>query len=461
MDGQLRRSFARNRNLPDLPCDDNWDYYDPWIYEHGFDFDYYDSGDAADLARFELDQKLSRLTTPPVGLCHDLVEVLAHEFRHATSEAEPWKPVSQETLIEDLWTQSSGLAGSVAEVHSAAEKILRTFAGPSTPGEIGRIQAAFPNSPLVKSLCWFAPFWIRDPADWHQGDARSLVDHLLVRYEVPSFLYCEWTRDKPRSKWISWFILLAQGADLKLAASTFGWQMHRRFVQYLFEAPDTMSPTEACVYAEVRRLGGNDIDAQRLISNPAFVIDPTELSAEALHYRFWHESACWLISKQAQLSDEESDLVLSWAMHEFTEEARFHRPFSLKGRSVRAALERSVAYREQATRPWAQYSWLPHTWNWSTDSPSGAWDFVELTSGKDLFEEGQALSHCVATYAARCATGYSAIVSMRCDGIRQITIEIQPQTKRLVQARGLRNRSADDHESDLIRRWISAVIQSR
>lgn len=432
------------------------------MYDHGFDTDYYcNSGDAADLARFELDQKLSRLICPPVGLCHDLAAVLPQEVQHAASGPKSWNSIPADSLGERLRKQSSGLAGNVSDVHSAAEEILQVFERSSTSDEIARIHAAFPNSPLVKSLCWFAPFWIRDPADWHQGDARSLIDHLLVRYEIPSFLYGEWTRDKPRPKWVFWFILLAQGADLKLAASTFGWQMHRRFVQYLFEAPDTMSPTEACVYAEVRRLGGNDIDAQRLISNPAFVIDPTELSAERLHYRFWHESACWLISNRAQLSDEESDLVLSWAMHEFTEQARFHRPFSLKGRSVRAARERSVAYREQTNRPWAQYSWLPHTWNWSTESPSGAWEFVELTSGKDLFEEGQALSHCVATYAARCATGYSAIVSMRCDGIRQITIEIQPQTKRLVQARGLRNRSADHDESDLIRRWISAVIQTR
>ncbi len=87
---------------------------------------------------------------------------------------------------------------------------------------------------LVKNLCLFAPFWIRSPRRWAGGKV-SLVDHLLVRYEVPRFLYPEWSGVPgfPRLKWLCWFILFAQGGSLRRAAGLFGWNIVGRFEHYL------------------------------------------------------------------------------------------------------------------------------------------------------------------------------------------------------------------------------------
>lgn len=59
---------------------------------------------------------------------------------------------------------------------------------------------------------------------------------------------------------------------------------------------------------------------------------------------------------------------------------------------------------------------------------------VELLNGRELFEEGQLMGHCVASYSKACHAGTSRIISLRLDGARCSTLELAPhnaQGKRL------------------------------
>jgi hypothetical protein len=256
--------------------------------------------------------------------------------------------------------------------------------------------------------------------------------------------------------------MLGQGGSLKRAAEFFHWIIPNRFQHYLQDVPPDVSPIEACVFSEVRRLGGSLTDFVRILHNPAFVIDPTEHSAVASHADFWHETVCWLINHREAITDEQSNLILSWAMHEYTETEyqQQAQPFFWKGRSVAAVLERSLEYHRRVQRPWTGYKWNNHGWDWEIDQAQfGKWSFVELTTGEDLFYEGDALHHCVTTYAGRCASGYSAIVSLRLDGIRRLTVEINPKTKQVVQARGIYNREAQIEERNVLGKWIKVVLR--
>lgn len=295
------------------------------------------------------------------------------------------------------------------------------------------------------------------------SDETGLLDHLFVLHAVPAFLYSEWfcEQDILRFKWLCWFILLAQGGSLKQAGELFGWRIAGKFQHYLQDAPPSASPVEACLFAEVKRLGGSDHDFARILRNPAFVIDPTEPSETGSYEIFWQEMVRWLITHADAMTDEESDLILSWAMHEYTEAVRQDgQSFSWKGRRVRTVLERSIQYRRQVECPWSSYKWNGHGWDWAWDQASrGMWSFVELTSGRDLVEEGQAMSHCVASYAGRCASGHSAIVSMRYNNSRRITVEMNPTTRQIVQARGACNRNVNTEEREVLSLWMTAVIQ--
>jgi hypothetical protein len=315
---------------------------------------------------------------------------------------------------------------------------------------------------LVKNLCLFAPFWIRSPRTWAGGKA-SLVEHLFVRYEVPRFLYAEWSLEPgfPRLKWLCWFILFAQGGSLRRAAGLFGWKVPGRFEHSLRMAPAGTSPQEACAFAQILRRGGSPTDCRRILSNPAFVVDTTEAADSDPASEFWDATVRWVIAHGAAITDEQCELILSWATHEYTEADRRGAPsFSWKGRGLRSVLQRSLDYRRQLEQPWSCYWWRRHGWDWKPSDPSlDGWCFVELTSGEELYREGEAMRHCVAGYAARRAAGHSAIVSVQFNGARRLTVEINPATGEVVQAKGECNRPATGEEQRAIRLWLDAVVR--
>lgn len=81
--------------------------------------------------------------------------------------------------------------------------------------------------------------------------------------------------------------------------------------------------------------------------------------------------------------------------------------------------------------------------------------FEELKTGRMLYSEGMELEHCVYHYAPRCELGYTHIWSLkkRIDNEFRPRITIEIQNKRIVQARGKRNRKPYKNELDVIEKW--------
>lgn len=107
-----------------------------------------------------------------------------------------------------------------------------------------------------------------------------------------------------------------------------------------------------------------------------------------------------------------------------------------------------VDYSDEAAEIWQEDYQLASTFS-ST---------VELTSSKELLEEGQALQHCVGGYGPYCAAGYSSIFSLRYNNARQVTIEINPRNKNIVQARGVSNRRLSSSEQQIINLWFNKIV---
>jgi len=317
---------------------------------------------------------------------------------------------------------------------------------------------------LVRNVTLFAPFWIRSPRTW-DGGKTSLVDHLFTRYDVPPFLHDSWT-DLPglsTLKWLSWFILLAQGGSLRRAAALFQWNISSRFEHHLRLTSARHSPVAACAFAEIMRLGGSRGDGERILRNPAFVVDPTEFDSNDTFAAFWKATIHWIIAQGESVTNEQCQLILDWAMHKYTEGAHGdRRPFSWKGRGLQSVLRHSFDYQRQLERPWSSHFWKRHGWDWTpVDAALQGWSFAELTSGEALFREGQAMRHCVAGYATYCAAGRSAIVSVRFRDQRCLTVELAPADGRLLQARGACNRSASPDEQHVIHQWLTTVVWPR
>jgi hypothetical protein len=350
--------------------------------------------------------------------------------------------------------------------------------------------------PVLMALL-FAPFWVRPLWSWQapEGDdtavTRSLVEHLFQIHAVPRALQQPWlVEGLPSLKWVTWLILLGQGGNLHRAARLFGWSVGKRFTHHFAAAPDHLTALEACVWAEVARLGGERRDLERLLRNPAYAIDPTEVpgsttqpsiddgagwSQEQLHARalhlartraFWLEAVAWLVQRRAELTDEAAALVLAWAMHEHTESLRQWpvpgAPFRWQGRESAPAHAAALEYRRQQETPYAALTWRARGLDWETgEGAPVAWTVRELTSSQALAEESLAMHHCVASYGHRCAQGRSAIFSLCSGGLRKITVELDPTSHRIVQARGACNRAATSEEQAVLARWLSAKSPGR
>jgi hypothetical protein len=344
-------------------------------------------------------------------------------------------------------------------------------------------------------LLVLAPFWIRSLESWacssrgQDLDATtvSLIDHLFVRYPVPAPLYEPWRSEHlPSLKWACWLLLIGQGASLPRAAARFGWCVSTKLVHHLGSAPADLGPLEAVMWAEITRLGGSRVELDRMRQHPAYVFDPTAATGEPeqftieeddeparrhrrgpqTHVAFWQSTVEWLARHRDELTDESCQLILDWAMHSHTEDiardVAAPNRFGWAGRTPARALEQAREYRQYLTpgwRPDQDLRWRSHAWDWEERVGELAWSVRELTSVAELDAESAAMHHCVASYVYRCVQGRSAIFSIKLDGTRRCTVELDPVNRRLVQARGKRNRACDPDEWRFMTRWLTFLAR--
>ncbi len=415
----------------------------------------------------------------------------------APGPIEPPAPIAPEAVVDTLFDHLQRVAALAtlqdyvtSPEHVAALEHLRSQ-GRRWPGMRSWFdQRRGPGVVLVL----LAPFWIRSIADWSPPDGsdldafgRSLIAHLLLRYPVHESLFRPWgSASFPSLKWVSWLVLLGQGASLRRAASRYGWQLSAGLAQRFVAAPADLDPLEALMWAEITRLGGSRVELDRLLQHPAYVLDPTAGPAESelafeddrrmdaddprRHRRFWQDTVAWLVRHRGELTDETSDVILDWAMHRHTENVARDVPepqrFSWQGRTPASTLEPAREYRQHLGAPWwfavaatgghqaRSVTWSAHGWDWGDDA---SWAVRELTSGVQLADESAAMHHCVASYVFRCVQKRSAIFSVAFAGERRFTVELDPLTRRVVQARGKRNRACTAEELQVMARWLESL----
>jgi hypothetical protein len=299
----------------------------------------------------------------------------------------------------------------------------------------------------------------------------SLANHLFSRYPAPKFLASVWfgndsqySVEKRR-----WFAAHAAGArfrslDLPMNMTR---QMERRFL----ESPDHLSVEQAMRRAELLGLGASPELVDAVLA--------TRLGHDLDNGDFWRSLMELLVRAASELElDDVGSIVdfLQFVRHEPIEIRTnlgvvFRSPpqpdFSLQGRTP-ASLLRLVDnwHRALGRARTANLSWEPSRYEpmaledrlRDSDTPPVLWEFVELTNSGDLRLEGAALRHCVATYAYRCSRGQSRIWSLRRrtrnNRMRSIvTIEVDPRTNTVVEARGFRNSRPSRKALRLLQTW--------
>ena len=339
----------------------------------------------------------------------------------------------------------------------------------------------------------FAPFWVRNPYSWNPNSKVSFLEHVFVLYEPPkvskywgvkyNFTYFfDSYEDEGNIKTFYWYLLLSQGGSLKKAADLFDWNIPAKLPYYLYKIPldydfgrflhvDFMGKT--IMYADVLRLGGSDIDAKRLVETHTFEydFDPTSNLLNKSYIKFWRDTVLWFVRNGSRITDEQSQVILRWAKHKYTEAEAVLRwaklnntklelceiSFSWKKLRLNSVLQRSYLYDkkfETSRQKVSNRTWNSHNFNWLiNEEPNKTWSFEELTSEENLYQEGQNLEHCVGGYANKCVEGLSAIVSLRFNDKPCITIELDPLKMNILQVKGKYNREPNNKEQRIISQW--------
>jgi hypothetical protein len=305
-----------------------------------------------------------------------------------------------------------------------------------------------------------AEFYVRPLDEWtprgksYKTKFRSLVDHLLVRYPIPEFLY-----QLIADVYIYWnasrfFTSVAGGARVVRCfnGGILEIPMTKKMCHHFMQSPPGFSFFEAVRSAQVAALGGSRQLARAICT--------TDLGRGAqLDEGFWLSVIRWFCEQPDVDVNQVGPLV------DYIEHERAENPdYSLKGRTARSLTQRMAEWHRQLALEKRLYGikFNPSDIEegiWEMPSRHGnartkvIWTMEEVLTSKLLQEEGKVMKHCVYIYASKISSGLCSIWSLRNDGQRVLTVEVLNESRMIIQARGKCNRAPKRVELNFLNRW--------
>lgn len=242
--------------------------------------------------------------------------------------------------------------------------------------------------------------WIRSPHEWRVSESSrrlefsSLVHHLLAKRPVLAFMLPVWfmERSAVAQKQQAWYKHLALGYSIRGAAIPY--RLTKQMAKCFMQAPHHSSLDEALRWGlECSTRRKADDSSNRQISR-------------------------WRLKR------------LVGENHRFTREQDWS-PIPVRGfRFVDPAV---------------------HEWSFRS------WSIDQIVSARLLQEEGEELLHCVSSYEPWCRQGDTSIWSMMTHGTltsrHVLTIEVEPRSRRIVQARGRCNIAPTPEARRVLLQW--------
>lgn len=303
--------------------------------------------------------------------------------------------------------------------------------------------------------------WRRDYLEWRPATKNldkqfsSLTRFLFAKYEIPLFLDHAWFANSYRERDI--FIALAKGHNIRKINKT-PFPFTKKMAHAFLQAPNHYTLNEAYRWAEIMSING-DI---RLIE----AVNQSRLGGNFEHRDFWF-TVLQLFARNPMLDRRQVAPIIDYIYYQKFEGDHPPQPgFSMRGRTPTTLLRQTQRWHAELnlSRPrfnlkWAKSKILPFvgTFYSKEQDVHEIWRIVELTSSEELFEEGNIMDHCVATYDQSCKMGYCTIWSMRAGDKHhmrhEITIDVDPKAKIIREARGKRNAWPSDFHMEILKSW--------
>lgn len=297
----------------------------------------------------------------------------------------------------------------------------------------------------------------------------DLLRHLFAKYDVPAFLDKGFVNYELDSIFL--FLLMGKGRPLKefeLVPLTITKKAYR----YIESTPEYYTFFEAFRRCQILGLGGSEHLAYEIMRS---ILREKRTAKEDA---FWITVIEFFIKQPMMDYSRISEIVDYIYNMKYVNVIRnnVNRPeqpnFNMKGRTLHALLRDTENWHNKLAAERKKITGNSPTWepygfsNWSVtygvEKHAITYDMIQLTSTKDLSQEGADLHHCVASYARSCASGTTSIWSFRTrssqfqyDGgqfKRLLTVQLNKDGT-IVQIRGSYNRKANNQEVNILRRW--------
>lgn len=314
--------------------------------------------------------------------------------------------------------------------------------------------------------------WLRPVEEWEPSASTplplfsSLAHHLLADYPVPPVLLSAWFggTDWQARRRQRWFHHAGMGWSLRTAG--FPIRLSKRMAHEFARAPVHFPIEFALRWAQVRGLGGSDELARAVAS--------TRLGEDFDNDEFW-TSLIHLF-----LNTPRMDLARVGAIVDYLHDRKFEPEWVIVGDETEITLEppqpdltikgRTVASLTRGADEWRArrrpekarrrlFRWERSAFGeYRREGEGGlAWTVREILDSDELAAEGAAMQHCVATYTDGCARRRSTIWSLGSESSegrrRLVTIEVDPEARRVVQASMKCNEAPDEPCMAIMKEW--------
>ena len=318
--------------------------------------------------------------------------------------------------------------------------------------------------------------WLRPIEAWQpehrnlRWQFNSLARHLLAHYDVPVAMDTAFFKEQGDAARCQqeWFKHIGRGGNIRSADMPI--RFSKMMAHHFLQAPDHYSVEEALRWGQIIGQGGDDELVETLIA--------THLGRSFENEEFWG-TVIHFLARQSMLDPSWIGPIVDYIQQQKYVPQEIAHPdgkveqmpppqpnFSMKSRSILKLLRNVDSWRQQqtlaASLPQGQWErsgkgGLSYTEKDDLNDRTLEWSIREIDNHKALIAEGNAMNHCVVSYAKSIEKGAVSIWSMQVKvNTRQrhiMTIAIDNKRRVVTQARGRFNAQPENELQSQALAW--------
>lgn len=311
---------------------------------------------------------------------------------------------------------------------------------------------------VLHNISSFGNQMVRNIESWErkgfdkEEQLRSLIRHSFAIYETPVFL--ENTFFEFDKKFMLWYLQLGKGKSVK-DLSQMPIHLTNKMAHEFKNAPNIFKPNEALRFAQALGFGASIKTAKVIGFSKLSNINENE-------EKFW-ETVVLFFAKETNVNAKDLDKILEFLMYKYRE----NKKISMKNRTQRALIFQALEWEKDVYKAeigeilnWETSGITPLYLEKNENGKKVVYKTIELLNSIALFDEGNAMHHCVADYDKDCKEGVSTIFSLQRVSENKLTerlatIEVGLDEKKIIEAKAKFNEEPNEKSLQMIDLWVN------